>query len=93
VRDVNRELGWDLPDDRAATVAGLVMHEARRIPDVRQHFAFHGFRFEILRKKNNRITALKVKLMNAAPKKPPAEAGATTTPAAESARTRDDRAA
>lgn len=93
VRDVNRELGWDLPDDRAATVAGLVMHEARRIPDVRQHFAFHGFRFEILRKKNNRITALKVRAMNAAAKKPPAEAGATAAPAAESASTRDDKAA
>jgi Mg2+/Co2+ transporter CorB len=75
VRDVNRELGWDLPDDRAATVAGLVMHEARRIPEVRQTFAFHGFRFEILRKKNNRITALKVKPMNGTAKKPPQEPG------------------
>ncbi len=78
VRDVNRELGWDLPDDRAATVAGLVMHEARRIPEVRQTFAFHGFRFEIVRKKNNRITTLKVRPMNGAAKKPaeaaPAEA-------------------
>ena len=96
VRDVNRELGWDLPDDRAATVAGLVMHEARRIPDVRQHFAFHGFRFEILRKKNNRITALKVKPMNGAAKKPetpPATpAAASTTPTAEPA-SRDDKAA
>ncbi len=76
VRDVNRELGWDLPDDRAATVAGLVMHEARRIPEVRQTFAFHGFRFEILRKKNNRITALKVRPMIGAAKKPPEPAAA-----------------
>jgi Mg2+/Co2+ transporter CorB len=83
VRDVNRELGWDLPDDRAATVAGLVMHEARRIPEVRQTFAFHGFRFEILRKKNNRITALKVKPMNGMARKleaPPAEPGAAAGP-------------
>ncbi|MGH7002412.1 MAG: HlyC/CorC family transporter, partial [Alphaproteobacteria bacterium] len=69
VRDLNRELGWDLPDDKAATVAGLVMHEARRIPEVRQVFAFHGFRYEILRKKNNRITALKIKPMNGAAKR------------------------
>jgi len=82
VRDVNRELGWDLPDDRAATVAGLVMHEARRIPEVRQTFAFHGFRFEILRKKNNRITALKVKPMNGAAKKAAAEASAAESPPA-----------
>jgi Mg2+/Co2+ transporter CorB len=97
VRDVNRELGWDLPDDRAATVAGLVMHEARRIPDVRQHFAFHGFRFEILRKKNNRITALKVKPMNGASRKP--EAPPPAPLASESPGTpseppaRDDKAA
>ena len=76
VRDVNRELGWDLPDESAATVAGLVMHEARRIPEVRQTFAFHGFRFEILRKKNNRITALKVRPMDGAAKKPAAAAAA-----------------
>lgn len=91
VRDVNRELGWDLPDDRAATVAGLVMHEARRIPEVRQHFAFHGFRFEILRKKNNRITALKVKPMNGAAKKPEAAPERPIPPGEPSAR--DDRAA
>lgn len=80
VRDVNRELGWDLPDDRAATVAGLVMHEARRIPEVRQTFAFHGFRFEILRKKNNRITALKVRPMNGTAKKLPEVAPAPSQP-------------
>jgi len=77
VRDVNRELGWDLPDDKAATVAGLVMHEAQRIPEVRQVFAFHGFRFEILRKKNNRITALKVKPMDGTAKKSPPDANAS----------------
>jgi Mg2+/Co2+ transporter CorB len=60
IRDLNRELGWELPDEGAATVAGLVMHEARRIPEVRQVFAFHGFRFEIMRRKGHQITALRV---------------------------------
>jgi Mg2+/Co2+ transporter CorB len=60
VRDINRELGWTLPEEHAATVAGLVMHEAQRIPEVRQVFAFHGFRFEIMRKKNNRIMAVRI---------------------------------
>ncbi len=85
VRDVNRELGWELPDDRAATVAGLVMHEARRIPEVRQTFAFHGVRFEILRKKNNRITTLKVKPMSGAAKKSETPLAAATTPSPETA--------
>jgi len=60
IRDLNRELDWDLPDDEASTVAGLVMYEARRIPEAKQVFAFHGYRFEILRRKNNRIMSIRV---------------------------------
>src|SRR5262249_2570288 len=32
IRDLNRELGWNLPDEEASTIAGLVIHEARLIP-------------------------------------------------------------
>lgn len=60
IRDLNRELGWDLPDEHASTIAGLVMHEARRIPEVKQVFAFHGIRFEILRRRSHRITSIRV---------------------------------
>jgi Mg2+/Co2+ transporter CorB len=60
IRDLNRAMGWNLPDEAAATVAGLVIHEARAIPEPRQTFAFHGFRFEVLRKQRNRIAALRV---------------------------------
>jgi Mg2+/Co2+ transporter CorB len=60
IRDLNRDLDWQLPDSEAATVAGLVLHEARRIPEVGQVFTFHGFRFEILRRKRNQITGLRV---------------------------------
>ena len=60
IRDLNRAMGWSLPDEEAATIAGLVIHEARAIPEPRQTFAFHGFRFEVLRKNRNRITALRV---------------------------------
>jgi len=60
IRDLNREFEWSLPDEHAATVAGLVMHEARRIPEIGQVFAFHGFRFEILRRKKNQITLIRV---------------------------------
>ena len=48
IRELNRAMGWNLPDDEAATVAGLVIHEARAIPEPRQTFSFHGFRFEVL---------------------------------------------
>ncbi len=53
-------MDWDLPDEEAATVAGLVIHEARTIPEARQAFVFHGFRFEVLRRQKNRIAALRI---------------------------------
>jgi Mg2+/Co2+ transporter CorB len=60
IRELNRAMGWNLPDDEAATVAGLVIHEARSIPEPRQTFSFHSFRFEVLRKQRNRIAALRI---------------------------------
>ncbi|TDR93561.1 HlyC/CorC family transporter [Enterovirga rhinocerotis] len=60
VRDLNRMMGWALPDEEATTVAGLVIHEAQAIPEAGQAFTFHGFRFEVLRRMRNRIVALRV---------------------------------
>ncbi|HUD88863.1 MAG TPA: HlyC/CorC family transporter [Xanthobacteraceae bacterium] len=60
VRDLNRAMDWNIPDDEATTVAGVVIHEARSIPEPGQSFTFHGFRFHVLRKTRNRITALRV---------------------------------
>ena len=60
VRDLNRAMDWRLPDEEATTIAGLVIHEARSIPDTGQTFTFHGFRFQVLRRQRNRITALKI---------------------------------
>jgi Mg2+/Co2+ transporter CorB len=60
VRDLNREFGWGLPEDVATTIAGLVLHEARRIPEVGQTYAFYGFRFEILKREGTRIAELRV---------------------------------
>jgi Mg2+/Co2+ transporter CorB len=53
-------MGWRLPDERASTVAGLVLHEARRIPEPGQAFLFFGFRFEILRRQRNQITLIRI---------------------------------
>jgi CBS domain containing-hemolysin-like protein len=60
IRDLNRAMDWSLPDDEATTIAGLVIHESRSIPDVGQSFTFHNFRFNVLRKERNRITALRI---------------------------------
>ncbi|WP_135447097.1 HlyC/CorC family transporter [Tabrizicola caldifontis] len=61
IRDLNRAMDWQLPDDEANTVAGLVIHEAQMIPNTGQIFSFHGFRFEVVERRENRITKLKVK--------------------------------
>lgn len=61
VRDLNRALGWTLPDGEATTVAGLVIHESRSIPDERQAFTFHGKRFIVMKRIKNRITRLRIR--------------------------------
>lgn len=61
IRDLNRANEWNLPDDEANTVAGLVIHEAQMIPTRGQVFLFHGFRFEVLAREGNRITKLKMR--------------------------------
>ena len=60
IRDLNRAMDWNLPDAEATTIAGLVIHEARSIPEPGQSFTFHGFRFEVLRRNRNRLEALRI---------------------------------
>lgn len=60
VRDLNRAFGWTLPDEEATTLAGLIIHEARMIPEVGQTFNFHGVQFEILKKRKHQVTEVKV---------------------------------
>jgi Mg2+/Co2+ transporter CorB len=61
VRDLNRHMDWELPDEEATTIAGLVIHEAQSIPEPGQAFTFYGYRFEILRKSRNKITAIRIR--------------------------------
>ena len=61
IRDLNRTMDWALPDDEANTIAGLVIHEAQTIPAEGQAFSFHGFRFEVVERRENRLTKLKLR--------------------------------
>ena len=61
IRDLNRQFDWNLPDDEATTVAGLLIYEARRIPEVGETFLFHGFRFEVLRRQRHQLTLLRMR--------------------------------
>lgn len=61
IRDLNRALDWSLPDDEANTIAGLVIHEAQMIPAEGQAFRFHGLRFEVMERRENRLTKLRMR--------------------------------
>ncbi|THD83101.1 HlyC/CorC family transporter [Aliigemmobacter aestuarii] len=61
IRDLNRAMDWSLPDDEANTIAGLVIHEAQTIPNEGQVFSYHGFRFEVVTRRENRLTKLKIR--------------------------------
>jgi Mg2+/Co2+ transporter CorB len=60
LRDINRELDWNLPDDRASTLAGLILYEARQIPLQGQVFTFYNLRFQILERQRNQIRKIRV---------------------------------
>ncbi len=64
IRDLNRYMDWELPDEEATTIAGLVIHEAQLIPEPGQVFTFYGYRFEILRKLRNKIAAVRIKRLD-----------------------------
>jgi Mg2+/Co2+ transporter CorB len=73
VRDLNRAMDWSLPDEGATTVAGLVIHEARTIPEPGQTFTFYGHRFQVVRRSRNRVTLLRVTPLQ--PRRQAADAG------------------
>jgi len=60
VRDLNRELDWNLPEETATTIAGLVIAQSGTIPEAGQRFAFFGYTFEIMRRQRNQITAIRI---------------------------------
>ncbi|RWM22629.1 MAG: CBS domain-containing protein [Mesorhizobium sp.] len=61
IRDLNRALDWNLPDEEATTIAGLVIHETQLIPDEKQAFTFHGKRFVVMKRDKNRIARLRIR--------------------------------
>ncbi len=60
IRDLNREFHWDLPDEDYSTIAGLLIHEAKIIPNAGQSFSFYGFQFDVVKRHRNQITLVRV---------------------------------
>ena len=64
IRDLNKQIGTNLPVNNASTVAGLILYESRIIPKKNQVFSFFDLKFKILAKKNNQIIMLKISKNN-----------------------------
>ncbi len=64
IRNINRQLHWNLPDEEAITLAGMIVNEIERIPDEGEEFSMYGFYFKILKKDKNTITTIEVRVKN-----------------------------
>ena len=71
LRDLNRILSLELPDEKAATLAGLIIYESRHIPAIGQEFRFHGLRFRIRNRAGNQLTSIRLWLSEPASETPP----------------------
>ena len=65
IRDLNRALDWNLPDEEATTIAGLVIHESQTIPEEKQAFTFFDKRFIVMKREKNRIIRLRIRPIGA----------------------------
>lgn len=61
IRDLNRAFDWNLPDEEATTIAGLVIHEAQKIPEEKQAFTYYGMQFFVIKRHKNRIATLRLR--------------------------------
>ena len=60
LRDLNRRFNWNLPDENASTLSGLIVYEAERIPQAGQAYSFYGFHFKILAVNHNHLDKIEV---------------------------------
>ena len=61
VRDLNRQYDWSLPDDKATTLAGLLLEILGTIPEEGQVFRCHGLEVKIAKRHQNQIQILDVR--------------------------------
>ncbi len=60
IRDCNRAFGWRIPGEESATLSGLLIHHARRIPHQGEYFDIHGLRFEVVARSRRRLRTIKI---------------------------------
>lgn len=60
IRDINRYFKWELSDEHAATLAGYILFEVERIPNIGETFVIDGFSFTIVQKDKNRLSLVEI---------------------------------
>ncbi len=60
LRDLNRQYQWNLPESKAATLAGLILEKTGRIPEEGQQFYLYGLEIKVLKRHRNQLTLLEV---------------------------------
>ncbi len=61
IKNINRELNWNISDVSASTIAGYLIYETRSIPMVGQKFLLGGYECIIQERKNLQITQVEIK--------------------------------
>ena len=67
LRDLNRQFGWNLPDEQASTLAGLLLYETERIPRQDIPYSFYGYTFQVINKQGNQLVSIRITPQQPAP--------------------------
>jgi Mg2+/Co2+ transporter CorB len=64
IRDLNRELSWNLSDEKFVTIAGYLLDMTESIPQQGQHFVFDGFEFVVAKRVRNQLQKIKARRLD-----------------------------
>ena len=64
VRDLNRELDWQIPETDATTIAGFIISKMARIPNQGEYLISKDLKMIVKKKFDNRIKTIKVIVMS-----------------------------
>lgn len=60
VRDINKTMQWQLPEEGANTIGGVIIEHLEHIPEGGLCTVIAGYKIEILQMKNNKVHRLKI---------------------------------
>ena len=63
VRDLNRELNWQIPETDATTIAGFIINKMEKIPNQGEYLISKDLKMIVKKKFDNRIKTIKVIVM------------------------------